>query len=1028
MPLLHRICAYTRLHLAAMFVVLACDGPGLAQTSPGPAKSVAPGLPDGPLTPEEAPRSFRLAPGLRLELVAAEPLVASPVALAFDERGRLYVAENRGYPTGPGKDAPPAGRVAMLEDTDGDGRMDRRAEFAEGLTFPNGVMPWKGGLIVTCAPDVFFLRDADGDGKADERRVLFTGFATTGSTQLRVSHPTLSIDNWTYLTSGLSGGAVVSPAVPDRPAVALKRTDFRFRPDGDSWEAADGGAQFGLSFDDFGRRFICYNRVQVQHVVIGSKVLRRNPHLAFSATVQDCPAEMVAGLLKGRGAGARLFPISSNVTTADSHAGTFTAACAVTVFRGTGLPDSYRGQVFSCDPTGNLIHVDRLEPRGATFSAHRVHDGAEFLATSDSWCRPVFLAHGPDGALYFCDMYRKTIEHPDYLPVEIRKRTDFESGKTMGRIWRVVRDDAKADELQRLRRVDFAVADVRRLCEALRSPDGWTRDTAHRLLLERRDPGAVRHLRALAADPGASPATVIHAIRLLEALDALSEDILRSAVVHRAAPVREHALQLIEPRLAAESGWLAQVLPRADDGDARVRFQAAITLGASPLASARGGGRRDDDAVAVALARIAARDGSDRWLRAAVFSSLSGREIGFLTALRDAPKGEEPTPSELLSELGRLLGASQPREGWPDLFRLIVADRRPGFSPEERAGLITGIAEAARGRLAADEAGDVLSAAIGPDADRTLAVSVRDLVATMTRMALDPGQPLARRRTAVGLLAFVGFDRAGEALLKLIEPQQPTALRSAAVRALGAQRDERVAQALLAPETFASYTPALRDEVLSAMISQTHHLAGLLSALEDGRVPPAAIDALRRRQLTQSRDDAVRRRAEALFGAVSGDRAKVYEDYKEVIARKAEPANGRAVFRRECASCHRLDREGFAVGPDLLGIRNQPKEAILLHVLVPDQEITQGFASYTVATRDGRVLTGLVASETPTSVTLRQPQGKEDTILRDDIDELSASKQSLMPQGLEKNISRQEFADLLSYLKGEAEPSRESTP
>jgi putative membrane-bound dehydrogenase-like protein len=469
---------------AGALIVLLPGVPGRAQapddrTKPAPASAG----PDGPLTPEEAPRSFRIEPGVRLELVAAEPLIASPVALTFDGSGRLYVVENRGYPTGPGEGQPPAGRIARLEDTDGDGRMDRRTEFADGLTFPNGLMPWQDGLIVTCAPDVLLLRDGDGDGKADERRVLFTGFATTGSTQLRVSHPTLAIDNWVYLTSGLTGGNVVSPAAPDRPAVALGRTDFRFRPDGDAWEAADGGSQFGMTFDDFGRRFICYNRVQVQHVVISSKALRRNPHLASSETVQNCPAETVAEPLRGHGAAARLFPISRNITTADSHAGTFTAACAVTVYRGTGLPETFRGGAFSCDPTGNLVHFDRLVPRGVTFSASPARDGVEFLASSDSWFRPVFLAHGPEGALYVCDMYRKTIEHPDYLPVEIRKHTDFEGGKGMGRIWRVVRDDLPAERARDLRRVDLAAAPTPRLCEVLRDRDGWRRDTAHRLLL-----------------------------------------------------------------------------------------------------------------------------------------------------------------------------------------------------------------------------------------------------------------------------------------------------------------------------------------------------------------------------------------------------------------------------------------------------------------------------------------------------------------------------------------------------------------
>ncbi|MFI5457676.1 MAG: PVC-type heme-binding CxxCH protein [Isosphaerales bacterium] len=1020
----HGIRGGRRRLLAAALIALGPGFAGFAQTPDGPTKPSLPAAAlDGPLSPEKARSSFKLEPGLRLELVAAEPLIASPVAMVFDERGRLYVAENRGYPTGPGAGEPPAGRIALLEDTDGDGRMDRRTEFAQGLTYPNGVMPWKGGLIVTCAPDVLLLRDTDGDGRADLRRILFTGFATTGSTQLRVSHPTLSVDNWIYLTSGLSGGNVVAPATPGRPAVVLFRADFRFRPDGDSWEAADGGAQYGLTFDDFGRRFICYNRVQVQHVVIASKTLRRNPNLAFSETVQNCPAEMALEPLPGHGAAARLFPISRNVTTADSHAGTFTAACGVTVYRGTGLPASYRGGVFSCDPTGNLVHFDRLEPKGATFSARPARTGVEFLASTDNWFRPVFLAHGPDGALYVCDMYRKTIEHPDYLPDEIRKRTDFESGKTMGRIWRVVRDDAQPEEMRRRRRLDLGGMSIALLCEQLRNPDGWWCDTAHRLLLERRDRAAVEPLRSIAADPRSTPVAVVHALRLLEALDALSDDLLRPALRHRAAPVREHALQLLEMRLAREPGWLADVLPLAGDEDARVRFQAAIVLGAAgdgpESPKARAEDRRMEGGVAAALARIAARDGLDRWVRAAVFSSLTGRELGFLTALGALPRGEHQLQPELLSELGRLLGASQPKETWPGLVRRII-DAGPSFSRDGRAALLTGLAEAAQGRLASRGTGDVLSAVIGPASEQSdLIGSIRDLVAAMKQIAQDRTQPVARRVSAVRLLAFAGFEQAGQTLLRLVDPEQPSTLQAAAVRALGSHHDDRVATSLLAAGHFATYPPSLRDEVLSTLIAQSHHLGGLLAALEDGRVPTGAIDALHRRELTQHRDPEIRRRAAQLFGAVQGDRAKVYEAYKDVVTAKADPRSGRAVFRRECASCHRLDQEGYAVGPDLFGIRNQPKPAILLHLLVPDHEITQGFSAYTIATKDGRVLTGLVTSETPASITLRQPLGKEDTILRAEIDEISASPQSLMPQGLEKSISRQEFADLLAYLKGE---------
>src|SRR5262249_39722692 len=206
--------------------------------------------------------------------------------------------------------------------------------------------------------------------------------------------------------------------------------------------------------------------------VISSKTLRRNPHLAFSDTVQNCPAELLPEPLKGHGAAARLYPISRNITTADSHAGTFTAACAGMVFRGTGLPQEYRRCVFSCDRRGTLVHLALRGPNGPTFPARRLREGGEFLASTDNWFRPVFLAHGPDGALYVCDMYRKTIEHPDYLPVEIRKHTDFDSGKTMGRIWRVVRDDLTAEAAGRRRRRGSAGEPRGGACHGLRRPDG----------------------------------------------------------------------------------------------------------------------------------------------------------------------------------------------------------------------------------------------------------------------------------------------------------------------------------------------------------------------------------------------------------------------------------------------------------------------------------------------------------------------------------------------------------------------------
>lgn len=968
----------------------------------------------GPLSATAALRSFQTEPGLRVELVAAEPLVESPVAVAFDERGRIFVAENRGYPTGPAAGEPPVGRIALLEDTDGDGRADKRHDFATGLTFPNGVLPWNGGVIVTCAPEVLFLRDTNGDNIADERQVLLTGFSTAGSTQLRVSHPTLSPDNWVYVTSGLTGGKIFAPGKEEQ-AVSIQRTDLRFRPDGSQWEAADGGAQFGITFDDFGRRFICYNRVQVQHVVLPSRVLRRHPQLAFAETVQNCPAETVAEPLKGHGAAARLFPISDNVTTADSHAGTFTAACAVTVFRGTGLPEAYRGGAFSCDPTANLVHFDRLVQKGASFAALRSSNEREFLASTDSWFRPVFLANGPDGALYVCDMYRKTIEHPDYLPVEIRKHTDFETGKNLGRIWRVVRDDRPSQEWPARREVKLNDATTAELITTLLThPDAWRRETAQRLLLERRPADAADMLRTRLVEKEVSPAGLVPGLHLLATLGDVDDALLAELLVHPAAPVRETALLMIEPRVPGNVAWLAKLLPLAHDDDPRVRFQLAITLGAHPADN----DAQREQAICAALAFIAARDGDDRWLRVAVLSSLAQRERPFLQALLDVPT-ESPLSTDLLTELGRLAGQSLPEAEWSHVVP-IAGKLQAKSSLATAAALLAGFAEGVQGRvkLAAEETLWSKVVAAGEDRPATQA-ALDQLLASSSAAALDDQQHLPDRLAALKLLGWSSPDQAGERLAVLVEPQQPVALQSAVVRTWGRLRDERLAAVLLSPARFAAYTPALREEVLAVLIAEPTYLPGLLTSLESGEVSPTVIDALRRQQLTQHRDVAIRERAAKLFGAVMGDRARVYEEYKSVVDLPAQASAGVAVFKRVCATCHRLDREGFAVGPDLFGIRNQPKSAILLHIVVPDQEITAGFAAYTAIMTDGRSLTGLVVAESPTTVTLRLPQGKEESLLRTEIEELIASKLSLMPQGLEKSITRQEFADLLAYLKGE---------
>lgn len=991
---------------------------------PSAGEAAAP-LRENPLSPAAAHEAFQLAEdSWCVELVAAEPLVESPVAAAFLSPSRLLVVENRGYPTGPPPGEPPQGRISLLSDDDGDGQFDRRTTFADELTFPNGVLPYNDGVLVTCAPDILFLADRDGDGRAEVRRVLLTGFSTAGSTQLRVSHPLYGHDGWVYVCGGLTGGNIRRPDQPENEALAVGRADVRFRetPSGVEFERCDGGGQFGQSFDDFGRRFICYNRVQVQHVVLSSVVLQRNKHLAFAETVQNCPAEMQAEPLAGHGAAARLFPISQNVTTADSHAGTFTAACGVTVFRGHGLGERFRRRgatcVFSCDPTANVVHWDELQPQGATFSASAPLEDREFLASADHWFRPVNLFHGPDGALYICDMYRRTIEHPDYLPEEIRKHTDFESGKNLGRIWRVVlrkrpKERPAAPEYKLPQwRDEPATAD---LIYWLRHGDGWWQDEATRRLAMQRDDQTLRALEEFFRDELRS-APAARALWLLERHGAARDDLLRIALSHKSWSVRETALAVLLERRQRSPLLEVDVLGCATDAAPRVRFLSAIYLtpGESVLSPRQ---------VLDGLAQIAVRSGSDRWTRAAVLSSIAGHERGFLEALLANPQAREEVgglgqdAGALLQELGELLGAQIEPQVWTELAERVCL-AQPPVRRHWQAALLVGVWNGLRqrGHLEVIAQRSRKSRAM----DDPLDAALQRVLASQLEVVRNPGADVTARTRAAAFLSHTSFDQAAEPLLALLDSQTPAELQSAAVDALAALRDERSAAALLSAERFSALSPVVCQRVLQALLADNRYAVEVLSALERGVVPAGVVDAVRRRQLLEHGDAEIRQRAAQLFAAAGGaNRQQVYKQWKSVDDMISSATNGREVFRRACAQCHRLDREGFAVGPDLFGIRNQPKAAILLHVLIPNREITPGFAAYTAHTQDGRTLSGLLVAETESSVTLRQPQGKEEALLRSNLERLEASGLSLMPEGFETQVSRQEMADLLAYLKGE---------
>ena len=398
-----------------------------------------------PYPPADSMKTMAVEQGFRVELVASEPDVQSPVAMDIDEDGRLFVVEMPGYPL----DVSPTGKVKLLEDRDGDGRFERVSVFADDLVLPTGVMRWKKGILVTAAPDVIYFEDTDGDGRADVRTVVLTGFARSNP-QHTVNSPVYGLDNWVYVAHQGPAGAVIYkelfgdrgkpltfPGRPGQAPVDPKDSTVRFRPDGFVAEPIGGESQYGHSFDAYGRYFGNDNSHHLWHEVIGARYLQRNPHLLVPGVMHDVP---------DHGAAAQVFPITKRPTfELLTEAGEFTSACAPTIYLGGGFGGEYEGAVFVAEPVHNLVHRDVLSQAGPTFTARRGRSDQEFLAAGDAWFRPVSFYVGPDAALYVVDYYRARIEHPEWTSSDTqRDPSSMYAGQDRGRIYRVVRDPAAA--------------------------------------------------------------------------------------------------------------------------------------------------------------------------------------------------------------------------------------------------------------------------------------------------------------------------------------------------------------------------------------------------------------------------------------------------------------------------------------------------------------------------------------------------------------------------------------------------------
>jgi putative membrane-bound dehydrogenase-like protein len=974
-------------------------------------------------SPAASLAAIEVRPGFKVELVAAEPLVEGPVYFDWGADGKLWVAEMVDYPRGTDDKGKPGGIVRFLEDTDGDGRYDKSTVFLDGLSYPNGLIPWREGVIVSAAPEIFYAADTDGDGRADVRQPFFTGFVE-GNPQHRANGFDYGLDNWLYGANGDSGGKIKSTIRKGQSEVNISGRDFRFRPDTGEFEAIAGMTQFGRHCDDWGNWFGDNNPTWLWHFFLPEHYLARNPHLAVKTTKR---------VLANYEGGTRCFPISRTLQRFNdpwtlNHA---TSACSPTPYRDDLFGPDFATSVFVAEPVHNLLRREVLEPDGVSFRSRRAPDeeGTEFLRSRDNWFRPVALKTGPDGALYLADMYRFVIEHPEWITPAQQKRLDMRAGSDKGRIYRVYPAGAALRLVPRLDRLDTAG-----LVAALDSPNGWQRVTAQRLLLHRADHAAVAPLKKLFIS-ASSPKTRLQVLGALEGLNSLLPETITAAFNDPHPTVREHAVRLSEPWLrgerasrlsrsdgdareypdgpitahtAAASGtggptvlpFADALLGLADDPSPRVRYQLAFTLG-----------EWADPRAAQALARLAINEAGNADLQTAVLSS-APPHIAPLLAAVVAEAQDQPQHATLTEKLLALATSLGNDDAIARALREIIQPGSARSATWQFAAFAGFLAALDRRELTLEE----FAAGKGHEL-QDAAGRLDGLFAKARRTASDPTAAEPDRLAAVRVLGHTAGapDQDLEVLAKLLLPQNPIVLQTAALHRLSQGRGPRIADTMLAG--WANYSPALRPEVLAALFTRAEWLKALLTRIEEGDISAAQLSAGDQQRLLAHSDKSVRERATRLFAARRSDRQALLQDYSSVSKLSGHASHGAELFRQHCAQCHRFRGEGHEVGIDLAGVASKPVDVLVTAILDPNLNVEWRFVNYIAVSKSDREFSGIIVAETPASITLRAAGGAEETILRSDLKEMVSSKLSLMPEGFEQALKPQDLADLIAYIQ-----------
>ena len=967
------------------------------------ARNAAP-MPGVKLSPAETMAKMKAPADLAVDLILSEPLVAQPTHISFDELGRMWVAQYRQYPYPAGvkmlsrdkyyrakfdrvPPAPPhqdrgADIITVSEDTDGDGTFDKTKIVLDGLNMANASLRGHGGIWVMNTPYLTFYPDADGDDVPDcDPEVRLAGFGLE-DTHSVANGLVWGPDGWLYGVQGsTTTSRVVRPGIdpPNFPGVYHEGVmAWRYHPEKKIYEIfADGGGNaFELDFDSEGRLYSGHNGGTSfgWHYIQDGVFLKQGVDVGKFGPPANPYAFGQLPIMKSRNPIARF-----------RH--------ATIVAEGNALPASYIGHFFGADPLHRNIVAGERYPLGSSFETS---DSATVLENSDPAFRPVFLANAPDGAIYVGDFYEEFIAHGQNYQGQI--------DPTTGRIYRI-----RGKSLPLNKDTNLASRTSAQLLETLSHPNRWHRQTAVRLLGQRKDASTIEPLRALLKRQDEHPA--LEALWALHQMGALDEATALAALESTQPAVRAWAIRLLGDERALPGKFEAAVKKLvATEPDAEVRCQVSSTARRLPAAQAL--------PLVTALLRRDA-DGADPYIPLMCWWTLESHCAGARDAVIAAlPWDSKMAQEHILARVMRRFAASGLQADLLTCARLIE------IAPAEQRGtLMSGFEEAFKGR-AIPPLPDPLVAALAKSGlgSQHFRVRLREpaAVENALKVIADPKAKPDERLLCVRLFGEVKLPESIPALLNLVESANAADLRKAALTALLQYNDRAIGEKVVAlyPNLPADSQPAAQ----TLLTSRPEWTLAFLRKIESGAVPASSIPPATAAALRSHDDRNVAALAAKIFLATpapakAAARAEIERARSIVVAGAGDPYKGEATFMARCSACHTLFFKGGHVGPDLTPYQREDLGTLLPSVIDPSAEIREGFVNQTLTTKDGRTLNGFVSDKDGAVVVIRGLDGQDVSIPRSEVRDLRASPASIMPEGLLTGLSDQELRDFFAYLR-----------